>query len=179
MTQTYDSTANYNTITALNINLTSVSASSSSLVNKGYSDAVGGLYWTANVVTTPVGVSGTFVKIVGQSGVQTSTSDGVYFLTPISNRVQYIGSIPKTVVASASVTIGHTQGTVQILGIALAVNGVAIGSNTAATVIVGGIANIVSEIPLVLSPGDYVEAWCTNFSSANLVVASDLQLVLH
>jgi hypothetical protein len=129
-------------------------------------------YMISNASTTAVASIGVFYKIAGV------TPAGAYVakFTVANNRATYTGAVPRFFRLAASLAM--TAGSNHIIAARFAVNGVTIEATqqrtTASTA--GRVESMSTFGVTVLNPGDYVEVWVANNSSATAILVTDLQV---
>lgn len=125
--------------------------------------STGGIHLDTPGSLTAIAAPSTFVKVAGT----TSLHGGYRVSMPANNRLQYDGT--ETVNALALYTIAFTAETDdQKIAFGIAVNGVVVASSVSHTTIaVGADVQAITVIGHpTLAPGDYVELWVANETSA-------------
>lgn len=130
-------------------------------------------YMNGNVVVTPIGSSGTYVKALGTTTANVATR----LFTHTSNRATYTGLVGRWFHITADLSMHN--GSNDRLGVAIAVNGVVEPSSIMHFIAgAGGRASGAATQSVVwLEPGYYFEVFISNEDHATDITVDDLQVV--
>jgi hypothetical protein len=145
--------------------------------NKGITNSseIAQYYMHGNATTTTIGAIATPVKVTG-----TTTSSAITErFTNTNNRATYNGALTRKFIVSTTVSL--TSGNNNQIGGYIAKNGVVlIESQVFGTTSGTGRAENIAIIDIIeLNPGDYIEVFVENETSATDILVSDLNLIIR
>jgi hypothetical protein len=133
-------------------------------------DSYGGI----DVVTpaaTVIAVAGTFVKMAGTTSFVAPNKD---FTMPTNNRLTYGGTVPKSFLITANASF-VTASNNQIIAFTSAINGTPGTARSRRKVGTGADVGSISGHRIVtLNPGDFLEVFITNETTATEITIEDL-----